>query len=101
VMDWVWDPSKPQRWNQDRQRENDERRLDQLCHRMSCVHTHSSSSAHTLARLGSKDRDSTSYAGGIFCQLEAQFRAQQMSRALYQQPPLAHGSASRFPGRRR
>jgi hypothetical protein len=65
-------------------------------------HNLTSSTPHALTgqlrdNVSSGEKD-TSFAGGIFSQLEAQFRVQQAARALQ---PLAHGAGSRFFGRKK
>jgi len=75
-VDWIWDGRKSKRWNQDMQRESDERKLATLSVQLSKMN---SSSEHSF-----KTKEA-GYAGGIFSWLEAQFRVQQAARALAQQ----------------
>lgn len=73
-QEWEWDCSKTVRWNQDMQRANDEKKINQIERELQ----HMTVNTKNQKSIGSSQNktDSTSYAGGIFSRIEAQFRAQ-------------------------
>ncbi|XP_027760034.1 uncharacterized protein KIAA1841 homolog isoform X2 [Empidonax traillii] len=83
-----WDASRSLRYNQDAQREDDQRRMSEI-------------TGHLIKmRLGDLDRvkskDSKEYAGGIYSRLEAQIKASAQLSARQNNPEKNVRSKSRF-----
>ncbi|KAM8809092.1 SANT and BTB domain regulator of class switch recombination [Eudromia elegans] len=83
-----WDPSRSLRFNQDAQREDDQRRMSEI-------------TGHLIKmRLGDFDRvkakDSKEYAGGIYSRLEAQIKASAQVNARQNNTEKNTRSKSRF-----
>ncbi|XP_064612610.1 SANT and BTB domain regulator of class switch recombination-like [Liolophura sinensis] len=82
----IWDNQRSMRWNQDAQRQEDQRRMKQICKYL------------TKLRLNQEKIDKQKpkeYAGGIFSKLDAQWRAAYVSKGPAQ-PQFSFRSRPRF-----
>ncbi|XP_041922473.1 uncharacterized protein KIAA1841 [Alosa sapidissima] len=83
-----WDSSRSMRFNQDAQREDDQRRMVEIIGHL------------TKLRFGdveqNKSKDVKEYAGGIYSKLEAQFRSASQGSGRHSSSEKTHRAKSRF-----
>ncbi|XP_048582414.1 SANT and BTB domain regulator of class switch recombination isoform X3 [Nematostella vectensis] len=87
---YKWDPQRSSRWNQDAQREEDQKRMSELVTYLTRQRQHQ-------APQQEKDKQKMKeFAGGLYSKLEFQFRAAQTQ--VNNKPPI--GSSLSFTGQR-